>query len=66
MPRAPEDRRVLIVFDGHKWHVRRLACITHDLERNEKIYTADMPIANDLETPEEAVDQAMAWIDHHP
>lgn len=36
-----------IVFDGKKWHVRRIRLIEHDLDRDEKVYRCDMPISSD-------------------
>lgn len=47
--------RVAIVFDGQAWHVRRIASITHDRERDEKLYRCDLPIANDCGSLAEAV-----------
>jgi len=41
--------RIAIVFDGKAWHVRRIRVIEHDLDRDEKIYRCDLPIANDVE-----------------
>lgn len=54
--------RVAIIFDGEKWHVRRIRIIEHDLSRDEKVYRCDKPIANDLETPEEAIEIARASV----
>lgn len=50
--------RIAIVFDGGKWHVRRIRVIEHDLDRDEKIYRCDKPIANDLLTLADAADAA--------
>lgn len=38
-------RRFVIVFDGHRWHVRALRVSEHDLERDEMVYRCDEPIA---------------------
>lgn len=54
------------MFDGQAWHVRRLVSSRHDGIEDEMHYVADMPIANDLETPDEAVKEAMRWLDHYP
>ena len=34
-------KRVLIVYDGESWFVRRVASTMHDGIRNEKVYTCD-------------------------
>ncbi len=39
--------RRAIVFDGERWHVRRIRVIEHDLERDEKVYRCDQPISSD-------------------
>lgn len=41
-------RRVAIIFDGRRWHVRRIRQIVHDVGLDEKVYWCDKPIANDL------------------
>lgn len=50
IPHAPQiqkgvvtmnDLRVLIVFDGDAWFVRRLRAIEHDLDKDEKVYHCD-------------------------
>lgn len=51
----PKDR-IAIVFDNEKWHVRRIRVIEHDLDRDEKVYRCDKPIASDLATLAEAAD----------
>lgn len=48
-------RRVAIIFDGRRWHVRRIRLIEHDTARDEKVYRCDKPIANDLPTLAAAV-----------
>lgn len=42
-------RRVVIVYDGAAWHVRALRVIEHDLERDEKVYRCDHPVANNVQ-----------------
>ena len=54
--------RVVIVWDGLTWYVRRLRVLEHDLDRNEKVYRCDMPIANDCETGEDALRAALEAI----
>lgn len=49
------DERLVIVFDGRAWHIRRLRLIEHALDVDEKIYRCDQPIANDLPTLAAAV-----------
>lgn len=39
--------RIAIVFDGKRWHVRRIRVIEHDLDRDEKVYRCDRPISSD-------------------
>lgn len=48
--RVVEQERVAIVYDGERWHVRRIALIEHDLERDHKIYRCDLPLGNDHPT----------------
>lgn len=36
--------KVLIVFDGKSWFVRRVRVIEHDLDRDEKVYRCDKPL----------------------
>jgi len=43
-------QRVLIAFDGEKWHVRRVHQVEHDLDQDEKVYRCDWPISNDHPT----------------
>lgn len=33
--------KILIVFDGTSWFVRRVCVSTHDLERDEMVYRCD-------------------------
>ncbi len=47
--------RLLIVCDGDAWFVRRLVSITHDLDRNEKVYRCDKPIGGPCTTLAAAV-----------
>jgi hypothetical protein len=42
--------RKAIIFDGEKWHVRRIRLIEHDGHRDEKVYRCDKPLSNDHET----------------
>jgi hypothetical protein len=42
--------RKAIVFDGKKWHVRRIRVIEHALNTDEKVYRCDKPISNDHPT----------------
>lgn len=56
-------RRIAIVFDGHRWHVRRIRVIERDLERDETVYRCDKPIANDLPNVIEAVRRVRpSWV----
>lgn len=40
-------RRIAIVFDGRRWHVRRIAVIEHDGQRDMTLYHCDKPISSD-------------------
>lgn len=42
---VPSDR-VLVVFDGDKWRVRKVACIEYDVEADQMIYRCDLPVVN--------------------
>lgn len=48
-------RRFAIVFDGRRFHVRRIRVIEHDLARDEMVYRCDKPIASDLRNILDAV-----------
>ena len=45
-----QPERIAIIFDGERWHVRRIRVIEHDLDRDEKVYRCDKPIHNDLKS----------------
>lgn len=45
-----QSRRIAIVFDGSKWHVRRIRLIELDLDKMEMVYRCDDPISNDHAT----------------
>lgn len=49
------DLRVLIVFDGEAWFVRRVRLIQHNLTDDEKIYHCDLPIGRRFDSLDEAV-----------
>jgi hypothetical protein len=48
-------RRIAIIFDGRRWHVRRICLIEHDMTRDEQVYRCDKPIASDLKNVIDAV-----------
>ena len=54
-------KRFLIVYDGKKFHVRRLKSTTFDAAFDEKVYRCDAPIANDLPSLAAACDAAWKW-----
>lgn len=64
--------RIAIVFDGEKWHVRRIRVIEHDMGMDEKVYRCDEPISNDHENlsdvpqVQEIVGRALAIRDRKP
>lgn len=47
--------KIAIVYDGDKWHVRRIRIVEFDLTVDEKVYHCDQPIANDLDSLDDAV-----------
>lgn len=56
-------RRIAIIFDGHRWHVRRIRVIEHDFNRDEKVYRCDRPIASDLGNVLDAVRRVRpSWV----
>jgi len=42
--------RVLIVFDGEAWFVRRVRAIEHDLDLDEKVYRCDDALGGRCDT----------------
>ena len=46
---AKRPIRKAIIFDGEKWHVRRIRVIEHDVGRDEKVYRCDLPLSSDHE-----------------
>jgi hypothetical protein len=54
-------RRLAIIFDGARWHVRSIRLIEHDLDLDEKIYRCDKPISNDHRSIEDAVASAKRY-----
>lgn len=55
-------KRVLIVFNGGVWYVRRVRVVEHDMTNDEQVYRCDDAIANNLATPEEALVEAKKWL----
>jgi hypothetical protein len=47
--------RVVIVYDGRRWYMRRLDVSRHDLDDDEMIYHCDLHLGGPYESPEEAV-----------
>ena len=47
--------RILIAFDGKRWHVRRVKRVSHDLALDEMVYHCDMPVTNDHPTLKAAI-----------
>ena len=48
-------QRIILAFDGKKWHVRRVAAIIRDLDAEEMVYRCDQPISNDHKTLKAAI-----------
>jgi hypothetical protein len=44
----PKPKKILAFFDGEKWYIRRVKYNYHDIDKDEKIYICDKPLANDL------------------
>jgi hypothetical protein len=40
-------KRKVIIFDGCRWHVRRLMGSEHDVDRDEMVYRCDKPLSSD-------------------
>lgn len=49
------ERRVLIVWDGAGWYARRVRCIEHALDVDEKVYRCDAHLGGPFDTADEAV-----------
>lgn len=47
--------RVLIVFDGRKWFIRRVKLVEHDLAHDEKVYRCNHPVGRACDTLLDAV-----------
>lgn len=56
---SPDERR-LIVFNGSKWHVRRVRVVEDDLALDEKIYRCDEPLSNNHATLSDVPEVAIA------
>jgi len=52
------QRRVLIVFDGECWFVRRVIVIEEDGYNGQRVYRCDKPLGGDYKTLKEASDRA--------
>lgn len=59
-----ERPRILIVFDGEAWFVRKVRLIEHDLSRDEKVYRCDEHLGGPHKTLGSAVADAELLI--HP
>jgi hypothetical protein len=53
-PTTP-SARLLIVFDGRAWFVRRVRSTVHELTRDEMVYYCDQPLGGPYDTIEAAV-----------
>lgn len=54
-PAARRNKRILVVFDGDSWFVRRVRVIEHDLTKDEKVYRCDAPIGGAYKSLAEAI-----------
>jgi len=57
------EKRIAIVCDGSKWHVRRIASIENDQTHGEMVFRCDRPISSDHVTLAEAVRSAVAYME---
>jgi hypothetical protein len=48
MAKKERRDRVLIVFDGAAWFVRRVRLVEHDLHADEMVYRCDQPLAGPM------------------
>lgn len=62
MANERKPRRVLIVFDGEAWFVRRVRLIEHDGVRDEKVYRCDKPISGPHLSLANAADEAITYV----
>jgi len=56
----PPLQRIAIICDGYCWHIRSIAVIEHDMDRDEMVYRCDKPISSDHETLAKAVEALAA------
>lgn len=49
------SKRILIVFDGDCWFIRRVRASEHDAARDEKVYRCDEHLGGPFGTLDEAV-----------
>jgi hypothetical protein len=54
-PTAMSQPRVLFVFDGTAWFIRRLRAIEHELDTDEKLYHCDKHLGGPYTTLESAM-----------
>lgn len=59
---ANTSPRVLMVFDGSAWFVRRLRAIEHDLNCDEKVYRCDETLGGPF-TLAEGITYLQTWAD---
>jgi hypothetical protein len=43
------DRFLVTRDESGKWYVRRVRSVEQDIDKNEKVYRCDLPLANDLD-----------------
>jgi hypothetical protein len=55
-------KRVVIVFDGKAWFVRRVRLSVHDGDRSEMVYHCDKPIGTAHATIEDAAATAKLYV----
>lgn len=57
-----KKNRLAILFDGHKWFVRRVRVIEYDLTNNEKVYRCDHPIGSSFDNLSKASIAALEYL----
>lgn len=55
-------KRVLIVFDGRFWHVRRVASVCDNDISNEMVYHCDAPISSQHVSAMAAMESAQLYL----
>ncbi len=64
---APDSpARLLVVFDGTSWFVRKVRVIEHDLARDEKVYRCDEHVSGPHDSIDDAATSAKKYTAKEP